>query len=340
MDHFAQSSPEDRRYAFVQTSEILNMTPTIIEKDFWVCWILKELFALPEIGPHLIFKGGTSLAKVFKIIERFSEDIDISMDRGWLGFGGEAEPEVGTSNKEKRKRIEALKQACQSKIMEIIKPSLEEMIASKLGKSTTWTLRLDEEDSDRQTLLFEYPSSLTGQTAEYIQKMVKIEMGARADHWPYETRSITAYVAEQFPEAFQQSNCHLKVLSAERTFWEKATILHAEYHRPLDKSIPQRFSRHYSDFYELIRKGVAKSATTNMDLLARVARHKALFFKSGWARYEEASRGTLRISPPEYRIRDLREDYDKMGQMFFGIPADYDEMMSCLKQWETEFNRQ
>jgi hypothetical protein len=58
----------------------------IVEKDFWVCWTLKELFRLPAIGEHLIFKGGTSLSKVFKVIERFSEDIDVSIDRSFLGF--------------------------------------------------------------------------------------------------------------------------------------------------------------------------------------------------------------------------------------------------------------
>ncbi|HEY1789435.1 MAG TPA: nucleotidyl transferase AbiEii/AbiGii toxin family protein, partial [Verrucomicrobiae bacterium] len=88
------------------------MQAQIVEKDFWVCWTLKELFRLPDIGGHLIFKGGTSLSKAFMLIERFSEDIDVSMDRAWLGFGGANEPEAGASNKERQRRIEALKAAC------------------------------------------------------------------------------------------------------------------------------------------------------------------------------------------------------------------------------------
>lgn len=68
MDAFAQSSPEDRRAGFVQTAAARRLDPIIVEKDFWVCWTLKELFRLPEIGEHLIFKGGTSLSKVFKVI--------------------------------------------------------------------------------------------------------------------------------------------------------------------------------------------------------------------------------------------------------------------------------
>ncbi len=79
----------------------------MVEKDFWVGWTLRELFRLPVMGEHLIFKGGTSLSKVFKVIERFSEDIDVSIDRGFLGFDGPSEPEAGASNKEKQRRIEA-----------------------------------------------------------------------------------------------------------------------------------------------------------------------------------------------------------------------------------------
>jgi hypothetical protein len=164
-------------------------------------------------------------------------------------------------------------------------------------------------------------------------------MGARADHWPHETRTITPYVAEQFPQGFEEGSCPVKVLSAERTFWEKATILHAEFHRPPDKAMPERFSRHYSDFHDLIRKGVDKAAMPKLELLARVADHKTLFFKSSWAKYGEATKGTLRIAPPEHRFKVLSDDYAKMQQMFFGEPARFDGIMTILQEWETEFNQ-
>ncbi len=339
MDAFAQSSPDDRRDGFVQTAAARQLDPVIVEKDFWVCWTLKELFRLPEIGGHLIFKGGTSLSKVFKVIERFSEDIDVSIDRAFLGFGGANEPEAGASNKEKQRRIEALKAACQHKIADALHPALSAAIQSKVQPNETWSLRNDDEDPDQQTLLFEYPSSFAANSTGYIRRMVKIELGARADHWPCETKSITPYVAEQFPQGFKEGSCEVKVLSAERTFWEKATILHAEFHRPADKAMPERFSRHYCDFYELIRKDVAKSAVPKLDLLARVAEHKSLFFKSSWANYGEAAKGTLRIVPPEQRRKALRDDYGKMQQMFFGQPPEFDSIIALLKQWESEFNR-
>jgi hypothetical protein len=339
MDAFAQSSPENRRDGFVQTAVARRMDPIIVEKDFWVCWTLKELFRLPEMGGHLIFKGGTSLSKIFKVIERFSEDIDVSIDRAFLGFGGANEPEAGGSNKEKQRRIEALKAACQQKIAGVLHPALNAAIQSKVPANETWSLRNDDEDPDQQTLLFEYPSSFATASESYIRRAVKIELGARADQWPSESKTVKPYVAEQFPQGFKEGSCTVKVLSAERTFWEKATILHAEFHRPADKPIPERFSRHYCDFYELIRKGVAKSAVQKPELLTRVAEHKSLFFRSASARYGDAVRGTLRIAPPEHRLKPLRDDYARMQQMFFGQPPEFDSIIAILTQWESEFNR-
>ncbi len=339
MDAFAQLPASERAIYFEQTAAQLGISPQIVEKDFWVCWTLKQLFALPDIGPHLIFKGGTSLSKVFRIIERFSEDIDVSIERSFLGFGGDNEPEAGGSNKEKQRRIEALKAACQRKIEDDLLPALTKFIQSKTLRAERWLLRPDDSDPDGQTLIFEYPQISRSETAGYVRRVVKIEMGARADHWPSEAKHVSSYVAEEFPKAFQEVSCSVKVLSAERTFWEKATILHAEYHRPPDKAMPDRFSRHYCDFYELIHKGIAKTAEAQLELLSRVAQHKSLFFKSSWARYGEATRGTLRIAPPEQRLTALRDDYRKMQEMFFGTPPEFNTMINLLRKWESGFNR-
>lgn len=330
---------EDRRLAFEQAALKRQLSPQILEKDFWVCWTLKQLFTLPTIGEHLIFKGGTSLSKVFKVIERFSEDIDVSIDRGFLGFGGDNEPEAGGSNKEKQRRVDALRVACQQKITNELQPALEAVIQSKVRGGEAWSLRTDATDTDGQTLLFDYPSAWPAAGTAYVRQTVKIEMGARADHWPCESKSVTPYVAEEFPQAFREASCAVKVLSVERTFWEKATILHAEHHRPADKAMPDRFSRHYCDFYELIHRDIATSATQRLDLLERVAQHKNLFFKSSWSKYGEAAKGRLKISPPEHRINALREDYARMQEMFFGEPPEFNAMMAVLKAWETQFNR-
>ena len=216
---------------------------------------------------------------------------------------------------------------------------MRETVGSKVRHGEKWDVHPDEDDPDKQTLLFEYPTSFAANATGYLRRVVKIEMGARADHWPCETKTVTPYVAEQFPEGFREASSALKVLSVERTFWEKATILHAEYFRPVDKPTPARLSRHYGDFHELIRKGVATQATGQMELLARVAAHKSLFYKCSWAKYDEAAQGTLRLAPPEHRVKGLREDYARMQEMFFGTPPSFDPMINALKQWESHFNQ-
>jgi hypothetical protein len=339
MDSVLQLTSKQRSELFIAAAQQSGIDMVVLEKDFWVCWTLKELFRLPTMGEHLIFKGGTSLSKVFKIINRFSEDIDVSIDRGFLGYGGANEPEAGTSNKEKQRRVEGLMAACQQKIADELMPALRGAIQGKIPRADNWSLLPDESDPDKQTLQFAYPSSLPAGESDYVRRAVKIEMGARSDHWPYETKSVTPYVAELFPQGFKQASCDVKVLVAERTFWEKATILHSEFHRPVEKPTPVRLSRHYCDFYELIRKGVALRAVEQIELLNRVAQHKSLFFKSSWAKYGEATRGTLKILPPEHRIAVLQSDYVNMREMFFGEPPKFDSILILLKEWEREFNR-
>ena len=113
MDTFVLLSNDERRAYLETAAEKLGLAPELVEKDFWVCWILRRLFLLKDIGAHLTFKGGTSLSKVYKTIRRFSEDVDVSIERSYLGFGDKMEPEAGKSNKEKMRRIEELQQACE-----------------------------------------------------------------------------------------------------------------------------------------------------------------------------------------------------------------------------------
>ena len=339
MDDFIRQPSEERRVYFEQTAARMRLSPQIVEKDFWVCWTLKELFGLPDIGSTLIFKGGTSLSKVYRLIERFSEDIDVSLDRASLGFGGEADPEAGGSAKEQARRLDRLRQACQDKITGQLKPAFEKTIATKFGRATGWSVTVDEADPDRQTLLYAYPSGWPEKTAGYVRAAVKIEMGARSDHWPSEQAEISAYVAQQFPAAFRVPAFIVKVLAAERTFWEKATLLHAEHHRPADKTMPLRLSRHYYDLSRLILSGTGEKVARDLELLRRVVEHKKVFFRSGWANYDTAQKGSLRISPAPDRLKPLEADYDKMQEMFFGDRPAFTEIFRVIREWEDGFNQ-
>jgi hypothetical protein len=339
MDQFVRLPQDERSLYFVQAAERLRLSPQIVEKDFWVCWTLQALFALPGLGAALIFKGGTSLSKVYQLIERFSEDIDVSIDRASLGFGGTQDPAAVASGKERGRRIDRLKTACQHAVAAEVQPALAEVIQQAGGNARDWPLRIDEDDPDRQTLLFGYPTPGATAAQAYLRPVVRIEMGARSDHWPSVQSQITPYVAEAFPAAFGAPAVTVKVLAATRTFWEKATLLHAEHHRPLDKTMPLRLSRHYYDLARLISAGIGEQATADLELLQRVVDHKTVFFPSGWARYAEARRGSLRLVPVPERTPSLAADYDSMQEMFFGERMAFTEVLRVLGEWEAEFNR-
>lgn len=338
MDDFARLAPEERRLYFEQAAAQRGIAAQIIEKDFWVCWSLRRLYSLPEFRDHMTFKGGTSLSKVYRAIERFSEDVDVAIERAFLGFGGANEPEKGQSGKEQQRRIDALKEVCQKAIAERLMPQLTEVVAAALGDDTNWTITLDPADPDQQSLLFQYPSALLGSLSPYFALSVKIEFGARSDHFPVEMGIIAPYVSEELPSAFTDADVTVRVLGAARTFWEKATILHMLHHRPASRRVAPRMSRHYYDLYCLAHGPALEQAMATLDLLDRVSEFKRVYFKAAWAKYEEAHTGTLRLVPSEQTASQLARDYDDMRPMFFGEPPAFREILDYLPDLEKRVN--
>lgn len=189
----------------------LAFDEVIVEKDFWVCWTLQQLFTLPNIGEHLIFKGGTSLSKVWRAVARFSEDIDVSLTREWLGFTGERDPENAGAGKQQRGRIEELSAACATKVATELLPALRERATQALG-AKGWVIAVDPDDA--QTLRFTYPSALPDNAAgAYVRREVKIECGARSDTWPAEEHVIVPYSAEVVPAVDDANRCTSPVVS-------------------------------------------------------------------------------------------------------------------------------
>lgn len=329
-------SVTDRQVVFDRTEAAIGIKAHMVEKDAWVCWTLRQLFSLPGAHDHFIFKGGTSLSKVWKVIERFSEDIDISLSREWLGFSGERDPETAPSRKQRARLLEELSAVCAARLRDEVAPAMQQRFSAELG-DTGWSLTIANDDP--QTLLFAYPSVLNeSHAAGYVRPVVKIECGARSDRWPVAERSITPYIAEAFPTAFPAEAFTLPVLSIERTFWEKATILHAEVHRPADKAVPERFSRHYADLAALARHATGATAISRDDLRARVVAHKQVFFPASWANYEAAVPGSFKLIPPEVRLSNLATDYRAMQDMFFRPPPAWPEIIAVLASLEERIN--
>lgn len=339
MDKWAKAPPEDRAALFTGTAAKKDISPEIIEKDFWVCWTLLQISRLTGL-PRLIFKGGTSLSKVFGIIKRFSEDIDLVINRHELGFNDETDPANQEATNLRNRTIEKLKHTCFHVIAEEFSPKLRSQISSTIGDDG-WTLAIDPNAPEPDTVEFQYPKGLPdSRVGGYIRRAVRLELGCRGDQIPCEEATVTPYAVEVNPTLFATTAAPVHVISAERTFWEKATILHREYHRAeAGKELTERVFRHYDDLVVISRHARGHSAMTkHAHLLDEVVVHKQRFFREATARYELAKRTTLRLAPGERLKEGLRKDYEKMKEMYFGSEPDFDEVMNAIRELEKKIN--
>ncbi|MEI8368265.1 MAG: nucleotidyl transferase AbiEii/AbiGii toxin family protein [Planctomycetia bacterium] len=330
---FVALPPDDRRTVIEQSALRRNLSPVILEKDFWVCWLLGVLFE-SEFAGSLVFKGGTALSKVFGLIQRFSEDIDLSLAPEFLGL-----PIPGETSTQGAKWIEKAEAACGKVVRDRIQPVLEAAVSTALGRAPDgdWFEFTVDPISNSPILLFQYPSTQEP-GFEYLRRSVKLELGSLTDQQPVGRHPVRPWVAEEFPQVFTDWQCDVVALGVERSFWEKATILHVEHHRPAGKPTPDRYSRHYADTAALATSPTASLAVDRHDILERVVGWKRRFFGSGWASYDTARPGTLRLAPPEARIRDLRRDYDAMREMYLSEPASFDEVIETLTAVEQRIN--
>jgi hypothetical protein len=340
MSRFAEL-PVRERAAFVREAAArLDVSPVIVEKDFWVCWMLQRIFQTSAAGTHLVFKGGTSLSKVFGAIKRFSEDIDLSIAPELLGWK-ESDLDDAPTPTQRRKRQEKLETACVAKVRDDFLTELEKSVRSVLGKKPeagNW-LRFElDAVSKSPVLLFSYPGALPP-AGGYIQPLVKLEFGSLTDQRPTGNHQIRPMLADAVPADYEDFQAKVVALEVERTFWEKATILHAEHHRPAEQSIRERFARHYADVAALWQHPAGAAAAARLDLMERVVKHKGRFFASSWASYETAKPGSLRLLPPSHREAALAHDYEQMQPMFLQTPPSFSAVLRVLGEAERKINR-
>jgi hypothetical protein len=208
-----------------------------------------------------------------------------------------------------------------------------------LGKGArAWFEFQIEDHTQSPVLLFHYPSSQPS-GFDYLRRSVKLEFGSLTDQQPIGRHSVRPWIADVFPGAFADWRCEVIALEAERSFWEKATILHVEYYRPAEKRIPDRLSRHYADMAALSQHPVAGKAADRNDLRAWVVNWKSQFFGSAWANYDRAKPGTFHLVPPSERLPALRRDYQAMRDMFLAEPKGFDEILTTLATVEGQINR-
>jgi hypothetical protein len=333
MNQIASLPAKDRRQLFNEAAVQRGLPPFHVEKDFWVCWVLGILFGDAAIGGHLTFRGGTSLSKAWGIIERFSEDIDISMSRPWLGETKDpAEPEINPPERERR--LQVLRNQCREMIRSRLHPLLEES-ANRILK-TTYRLEIEplEKARDPFCIHFHYPAAENSTPTDYHRPAVKIELSGRAEGWPMESRTIQPYVAQVFPDLARSCAVTLSCVHPARTFWEKASLVHEHNIRPESKPLSTAQARHLYDLVRLWTVGGVAQTTGFGELFTGVKQHREAFFGYKWVDYSVLVPPTLRLRPPDDRLADWRNDYSRMRSMFYGEPPSFDDLLKGIDEIE------
>ena len=329
---FKKVAPDDLRAAIRNTAFKMSVNESIVEKDYWVCFVLNYLFTQCKWKRALTFKGGTSLSKCFGIIERFSEDVDLILDWRFLGYDINEPWEIRSNtkqikfNKEVNRRTETF-----------LKTEVLPQINKDFGESLEvdmYSLSIDEKDP--QTILFHYPQVFT---SEYLIPSVRLEVGALAAWSPSKDTKLSPYIYEYYPILFEGEFFYVKTVLPERTFWEKATILHHEANRPREKQMPDRYARHYYDLYCIGKTKYKDSALRDLANLKKVVEFKKKFYPRGWAKYEEATAQKIRLVPEVYRFREIERDYTSMREMFFGETPTFEELMAGIRALECEIHQ-
>ena len=319
---FLRLTAKDRLDALGVAADRLGRPAHLLEKDVWVVWAIQQLFGSP-IGTNLVFKGGTSLSKAYQVIDRFSEDVDLTFDiRALIPdlLEGREDAMPATSSEERR-WSKLVRKALPEWVAGTIQPILQQAIDRE---GVDAGLRIDGDK-----LFIDYPHLAQG--TGYVSPSVMLEFGARSTGEPASPRDIVCDAASviagvEFPTA------RPRVMHAERTFWEKATAIHVFCLQ--NRMRGDRFSRHWHDVARLDDAGIAAAAIQDRALATAVARHKTMFFAekaadATWIDYGTATSGHLQLVPGGDALKALADDYGRMVEdgLLASTPEPFGDLM-------------
>ena len=329
---FVDLSKEDRLDILDRVSTELNIRQReIIEKDWWVTAVLRAMFSLPY-ADHLSFKGGTSLSKCWHLIDRFSEDIDIAIDREYLGFSGLLSK---TQISDKLRRV-----AC-SFVRETMQHDLAEQLYKNGISKEKFKVNVDitpVTTTDPEVININYDSVLTfsieGENGLYVLPKVKVEVSGRSMNEPVSEVALDSMVDQVYPKApFTEPKFNVRAVLPERTFLEKVFLLHEEFAKPKELIRVERMSRHMYDIGQMLSTPIANRAINDTELYRQVIEHRRTFIGLRGFDYNMLYPATLNIIPLPSIMEQWKDDYDNMRlHMIYGEPVSFDELVNNLKE--------
>ncbi len=315
--------------AYIQISEETGMASFAVEKDWWVVQTLALVFET-AIARHLVFKGGTSLSKAWKLIDRFSEDLDLAVDRSFFGFNG-------TLNKKERTN---LRKETSRYISEIFYPELEAKLMEK-GLNEVNLKIIEPESSDQDPRIIEIYFPNVVESPGYIQPKIQLEIGCRSLREPFVVKPFSSLVDEYYPDSeFAQAPIEIPTVIPERTFLEKIFLLHEEFQRPQEKIRVDRLSRHLYDVYQLSKTNFAFNAINDKALYETIVEHRYTYTRFGGVNYNLHQPQTINPIPGTDLIDAWEADYKIMQQqMIYGDSPDFAEMIEAIKNFVAQINQ-
>jgi Nucleotidyl transferase AbiEii toxin, Type IV TA system len=319
----------EKESIFKDISTQTGMPAFAVEKDWWVVQTLSIIFEL-EVAKHLVFKGGTSLSKAWKLIERFSEDVDLVIDREFFGFDGNLS----------KKQITDLRKAAGVYTSGLFFEALQQRFTAKGITGVEFKLvAAASSDQDPRIIEIYYPNIIP--SPGYLQPKVQIEIGCRSLREPFTRQSFNALVDETYAnQDFALPPIIVPTVNPERTFLEKIFLLHEEFQRPQDKTRIERLSRHLYDVVKLSKTHFAQKALTDQVLYATIVEHRFKFTKVGGVNYNLHQPQTINPVPKEDVLAAWKADYNTMiEQMIYeNNPPSFNQIIADLKVLKNKIN--
>ncbi len=330
--------PETERSAiFTDVANKIGIPPYYVEKDFWVSWMLEVLFDDDaELSPHITFRGGTSLSKAYNAISRFSEDIDLSISRTWLGVTEINDPALAETKSQAEKRQGKIRKLTRAKLNESVLPLIQKAVESSPLSVSDFNIEPEGENTpfdqsrDPYCIYFSYPTTVQNPASGYISSRVKLEFSARAEGTPEETKIIQSFVADYYPDIFKQAQVSVRTILPARTLWEKLFIIHEENTAPETRQPKPRLSRHYYDLYQIIQNDLA---STDSELFEEVRDHRKHYFSQNWVNYENLTVSQFQVTPPERLAPIWSRDYEAMNTMVYEKMPSLDVVLSTIQRY-------
>lgn len=323
-------SKDEQVAALQQVAGMMHISPQAVEKDLWVTIILQMVFALP-FADKLVFKGGTSLSKVFGMIERFSEDIDLAIDRSYFGIEGDL-------TKKQLKRLRKLSSTfVRDTLFSELRDSLHHNGFDELEVKAEPDGEGDATYPEPRKIFIEYPS-LFGERNDYLKPRVMLEVGARSLFEPTTKAQVSSLVEQAFPDVCSSVvNPMITTAVIEKTFLEKAFLLH-ELFSTNAGILANRKSRHLYDLEKMMDQSFAAKAIGNDALWETISHHRQVFTSMRDVDYTPDIRERIMLVPPQNLMKEWKDDYEAMrGTMVFGASLDFEALMERMEELQRRF---